>query len=82
MDEINPDIPGIENSNFPCLCIRHRDLSYTLEKNSSSVMCVKLDDEAVSLIDERRIINMSDVQNYYSEKNSVSNKQFRKNKNN
>ena len=82
VDKVNPGISRIENGNYPCLCIRHRDLFYALEKNSSFTMCVKLNDEAVGLIDEKRIINMSDVQSYYSEKNSVPNKQFKKNKNN
>ena len=82
VDKVNPNSSEIGNDNFPCLCIRHRDLSYALEKNSSFVMCVKLDDEAVGLIDGNRIINMSDVQSYYGSQSSVTNKQFRKNKDN
>ena len=75
-------VTGIENDNFPCLCIRYRDLYYALEKSSSFVMCIKLDNEAVSLINDNRIINMSDVQSYYGSQSSVTNKQFRKNKDN
>ena len=82
VDEINSGITRLENGIYPCLCVRYGDLSYVLQKSSSTVMCAKLDDGAVALIDEGRVINMSDVQDYYSKKNSTSNKQFRKRKNN
>lgn len=82
VDKINPGITRLENGIYPCLCVRYGDLFCVLQKSSSTVMCAKLDEEAVALIDEGRVINMSDVQKYYSEKNSGSSKQFRKRKGN
>ncbi len=83
VNRVDPSISRIERGIYPCLCIKYGDLSYVLEKNPSTVVCIKLDDDAVNLIDNGRVINMKDVQEYYDSKDLASNnKQFKKKKNN